>query len=47
MEDSKCSKCQQKGVSIKQIGTVILGFYILFSSIYGTKILIENIISLF
>ena len=43
-----CKKCQQKkGTSIKQIGSIVIGTYILFSSIYGTIVIINKIIDLF
>jgi hypothetical protein len=36
-----CSSCKQKGLNYKQWVLVSLGFYILFSSIYGTIELIK------
>ena len=39
----ECRKCKQKGVSKKQIGIIILGFYLLFSSIYGTIVILNNL----
>jgi len=42
-----CKKCKQKGPGAFQIGTIILGFYILFSSIYGTIELVKGLISWF
>jgi hypothetical protein len=42
----ECKKCRQRGVSTKQIGLIILGFYILFSSIYGTIKLFNDLIDL-
>jgi hypothetical protein len=39
----ECKKCKQKGVSNKQIGMIILGFYVLFSSIYGTIVLFNKL----
>jgi hypothetical protein len=38
-----CKKCKQRGVSKKQIGIIVLGFYILFSSIYGTIVLFDKL----
>ena len=38
-----CKKCKQRGVSKKQIGMIVLGFYILFSSIYGTIVLFNKL----
>jgi hypothetical protein len=42
-----CKKCKQKGASKKQIGMIVLGFYVLFSSIYGTVQIISKIKDLF
>ena len=43
-----CKKCQQKkGPSKKQIGGIIIGTYVLFSSIYGTIEIISKIKDLF
>jgi hypothetical protein len=43
-----CKKCQQKkGTSMKQIGSIVIGTYVLFSSIYGTIVIINKIIDLF
>ena len=39
----ECKKCRQRGVSTKQIGLIVLGFYVLFSSIYGTIILFNKL----
>ena len=39
-----CKTCKQKGPSKFQIGSIILGFYLLSSSIYGTVVIIRNII---
>ena len=38
-----CKKCKQRGVSKKQIGMIVLGFHILFSSIYGTIVLFNKL----
>jgi hypothetical protein len=46
-EKTNCKKCKQTGPSIKQIGMITLGFYLLISSGYGTYIFIKNIISFF
>ena len=45
-EVNGCNTCK-KGISKKQYGMVILGFYILGSSIYGTVQLIKSISSFF
>ena len=42
-----CKKCKQKGPGVIQIGTIILGFYLIISSVYGTIIFVENVISYF
>ena len=43
-----CKKCQQKkGTSMKQIGGIVIGTYVLFASIYGTIVIINKIINLF
>lgn len=39
----ECKKCKQKGVSKKQIGLIIVGFYIMFSAIYGTITLLNKL----
>jgi ubiquitin C-terminal hydrolase len=39
----ECKKCKQKGVSKKQIGIIILGFYVIFSSVYGTISLLNKL----
>ena len=44
---SGCKSCKQKGPGPVQIGSIILGFYILGTSIYGTIVLFKDIISLF
>lgn len=40
-----CKKCKQKGPGAFQIGSIILGFYVIAISIYGTIELVKNIIS--
>jgi hypothetical protein len=47
MEEKSCKQCQKKGVSKTQIGTIILGFYVLGVSIYGTIVLVHNLIEYF
>jgi hypothetical protein len=44
-QTSGCKKCKQKGPGALQIGSIIVGFYILFSSIYGTIEIGKSIIS--
>jgi len=44
-QTSGCKKCKQKGPGVLQIGSIIVGFYILFSSIYGTIEISKSIIS--
>jgi len=44
INSGECKKCKQKtGSSMKQIGIIVLGFYILFSSIYGTIVLFDKL----
>jgi len=47
MPEKDCKSCQQKGVSLKQIGIIILGFYMIGSCMYGTVMLAEKLIGLF
>lgn len=44
-QEKSCKKCNQKGPGAIQIGSIILGFYVLFSSIYGTIEIIKSIVS--
>jgi hypothetical protein len=44
-QKSECKTCKQKGPGTLQIGTIVLGFYILFASIYGTIEFFKDIIS--
>ena len=44
-QNSGCKTCKQKGPSTFQIGTIILGFYLLASAIYGTITFVKDIIS--
>lgn len=46
-QKSECKKCKQKGPGVFQIGSIILGFYILGSSIYVTTLLIKEFLNLF
>jgi len=43
---SECQKCKQKPTSNLQYATIVLGFYIIGSSVYGTIKLVELIIGL-
>ena len=45
IQEKGCKKCKQKGPGTFQIGSIILGFYVLFSSIYGTIELVKSMIS--
>ena len=48
INSGSCKKCKQKkGTSRKQIGSIIVGTYVLFASIYGTIVIINKIIDLF
>lgn len=40
-----CKTCKQKGPGSFQIGTIILGFYVLFASIYGTVEIVQKIMN--
>jgi hypothetical protein len=44
-QTSGCKKCKQKGPGAIQIGSIILGFYVIFSSIYGTIEIVKSIVS--
>lgn len=46
-QKSECKTCKQKGPGTFQIGSIILGFYVLITSIYGTIELYKNIVSFF
>jgi hypothetical protein len=43
---SECKKCNQKPTSKAQYTTIVVGFYILGAAIYGTIVLINNLINL-
>ena len=43
---SECKKCNQKPTSKLQYLTIVLGFYLLASSIYGTIMLVQKLIGL-
>jgi hypothetical protein len=47
MAEKECKQCQKKGVSKTQIGSIVLGFYVLGISIYGTIVLVHNLIEYF
>jgi len=42
-----CKTCNQKPTSRSQYVTIAVGFYLLGSAIYGTIVMIKNLISLF
>ena len=44
---AECKKCNQKPTSRRQYATIALGFYLLSSAVYGTIVMIKNLISLF
>ena len=46
-QEKECKKCKQESVSFRQIGMIILGFYMLFASVYGTIEIFKRIVSLF
>lgn len=41
-----CNSCKQKGIKKGQVGSVILGLYIMGAAVYGTIVLIEKLINL-
>lgn len=47
METKECQDCKKTNMSEMKVGIIILGFYITASSIYGTIVLIRNLIELF
>lgn len=47
MKEKKCSSCEQKGVSKNQYLLILLGFWIMFSSTYGTVKLFELLVNSF
>ena len=47
MLEKECKSCKEKGPGSFQIGTIILGFYVLFSACYGTVQIVKEIINLF
>jgi len=47
MSEKECKSCKQKGISKGQIGSIILGFYVLFSAGYGTVQILKEIINFF
>ena len=46
MSEKECKSCKEKGPGSFQIGTIILGIYILFSAGYGTVQIVKEIINL-
>jgi hypothetical protein len=44
--EKECKTCKQKGMTTGQWSMIVSSFYILFSSIYGTVKLIQNLIAL-
>ena len=44
---SECQKCNQKPTSKSQYITIILGLYLLCAAIYGSIIIVQNIVSFF
>ncbi len=48
MSETGCQSCKEKkGIPAKQVGIIILGFYLLFSATYGTIQIVKNLIGLF
>jgi hypothetical protein len=46
-EEKECQSCKQTGPGKVQLGVIIVGFYMIFSSIYGTIQIVKDIISYF
>lgn len=46
-EQEECKTCKQKGFTTGQTIMLISAFYILLTSIYGTIVIIKEILSLF
>jgi hypothetical protein len=46
-QEQGCQSCKQKGPGPVQIGSIIIGGYILFSSIYGTVEIVKSIMNYF
>jgi len=42
-----CKTCKQKGPGPVQVGSIILGSYLLFASIYGTITIVKEIMNYF
>jgi hypothetical protein len=47
MSEKECQTCKEKGPGKFQVGTIIFGFYMLFSSFYGTYQIVKEIINYF
>lgn len=48
MENTKeCKKCGSNNLLKKNVGPVLLGFYILIASVYGTYQIIQDLINFF
>jgi hypothetical protein len=45
MSDKNCESCKQKKVSNNQLLLIVLGFYVIFSSIYGTISIFKYIVN--
>ena len=41
-EEQGCKKCKEKNTNYKQWGTVVFGFWVLGTSIYGSFILLRQ-----
>jgi hypothetical protein len=46
-QEKECKKCKHETISFRQIGMIVLGFYLLFASIYGTIQIFKQIVNLF
>lgn len=46
-QKTECTKCKNKPLNKTVLPMVLLGFYILATSIYGTYVLLQNIFNFF
>ncbi len=46
-EEKECKTCNQTGPGKVQLGVIIVGFYMIFSSIYGTIQMVKDVINYF
>jgi hypothetical protein len=46
-EEKECQSCKQTGPGKVQIGVIVVGFYMIFTSIYGTIQIVKELINYF